>query len=380
MSRALGLIVNPIAGMGGAVGLKGTDGQAAVQAARRLGAVPLAPQRATAALEELGRAELDIEILTCGGAMGEESAAAARLPRTIVYEAPATDTTAADTRAAARELARRGADLILFAGGDGTARDVFEAVGQEVPVLGIPAGVKIHSACYAVSPRAAGALAARFLATGAAGETRDAEVMDVDEVAFRRGELSARLAGYVRVPSDSQLLQGAKVRTVGDRAANEELRAAVIAQLEPGTRYVVGPGTTTRDILAAMDLPATLLGVDVIEDVQVVGLDVGERELLNLVRDHPAVRIIVTPIGGQGYLFGRGNQQISARVLRAVGIRNVMVVATPAKLASLGGRPFLVDTDDEELNRDMAGFVTVVTGLRQEAVYPVGFSSAGNRG
>jgi len=374
----LGLIVNPIAGMGGSVGLKGTDGRKVIRQARTLGAVPRAPARATATLEELVRVGAEFELLTCAGAMGEASALACHLTPTVVYRPASVETTAEDTRRAAREMRKLAVDLILFAGGDGTARDVHEAVGGDVPALGIPAGVKIHSAVFAVSPRAAGDLLAGFL-RGRTGAMREAEVMDVDEAAYRRGQLATRLFGYLRVPYDPQLVQGAKVRSRSDDTAAEELARSVVARMDRETLYVVGPGTTTRRITTLMGLESTLLGVDVILDGQVLALDVAERDLLRLVRDHPRARIIVTPIGGQGFLFGRGNQQISGRVVRAVGIQNVIVVATPGKLASLGGRPFLVDTDDEELNRTLAGFIAVTTGDRQEAIYAVGHGS-GNAG
>ena len=370
----LGLIVNPIAGMGGSVGLKGTDGRKVIRQARTLGAVPRAPARATATLEELVRVGAEFELLTCAGAMGEASALACHLTPTVVYRPASIETTAQDTRRAAREMRKLAVDLILFAGGDGTARDVHEAVGGDVPALGIPAGVKIHSAVFAVSPRAAGDLLAGFL-RGRTGAMREAEVMDVDEAAYRRGQLATRLFGYLRVPYDPQLVQGAKVRSRSDDTAAEELARSVVARMDRETLYVVGPGTTTRRIMTLMGLESTLLGVDVILDGQVLALDVAERDLLRLVRDHPRARIIVTPIGGQGFLFGRGNQQISGRVVRAVGIQNVIVVATPGKLASLGGRPFLVDTDDEELDRTLAGFIAVTTGDRQEAIYAVGHGS-----
>ncbi len=371
MAARVGLIVNPIAGLGGSVGLKGTDGRAVVARARALGAIPRAAGRAAAALEELARARVEVELQTCAGPMGETSAREAGVMATVVYRARSAATTASDTRAAAREMAHRNVELLLFAGGDGTARDIAEAVGETVPALGIPAGVKIHSAVFAINPRAAGDLAARFVGSRG-GPLREGEVMDVDEAAYRRGRLSARLVGYLRVPFEASLVQATKARSSSEDAALEELARAVIRTLEPGTLYVVGPGTTTRRILASMGLKSTLLGVDAVLDKQVVARDLGEGALLRLIGEHPPAKIIVTPIGGQGYLFGRGNQQISALVLRAVGIANVVVVATPAKLASLGGRPFLVDTEDEWLNRAFGGSIGVLTGVARRAVYPVG--------
>jgi predicted polyphosphate/ATP-dependent NAD kinase len=370
LGARLGLIVNPIAGLGGSVGLKGTDGRAILRRARALGAVPRAPERAAVALDVLSRSAVDVELLSCSGQMGEDSARMAGIEATIVHRPRSTETTAADTRAAARAMADRRVDLLLFAGGDGTARDIATAVGLGVPALGIPAGVKIHSSVFGIHPRAAGELAARFLMSGG-GALHEAEVMDVDEAAFRRGRLSARLVGYLRVPVDEALVQATKVRSGGEEAALEELARATVAAMTPGALYIVGPGTTTARILAAMGLDATLLGVDAVLDGRLVAADVGEEALLRLVADHPDARIMVTPIGGQGYLFGRGNQQISPAVVRAVGRHNIVVVATPGKLASLGGRPFLVDSGDEAIDRSLAGSIGVLTGVGHRAVYPV---------
>jgi predicted polyphosphate/ATP-dependent NAD kinase len=369
MPIKIGLIVNPIAGMGGSVGLKGTDGRDVVRRARELGALPHAAGRATAALEEVAVAGLDLELLTCGGAMGEDAALACGLRPSVVYRAASSETTSRDTRHAAKALAAQGVALIAFAGGDGTARDVCEAIGDTVTVVAIPAGVKIHSACFAVNPRAAGDLLVGVARGGITG-TRDAEVMDVDEAAYRAGRLSTRLFGYLRVPVDSRLVQAGKVRSRSEDAAADDLARAVVEAMDPSTTYIVGPGTTTRRIMRRLGLDSTLLGVDVVRDGRLLALDVGERQLLEILTGQPA-RIIVTPIGGQGYLFGRGNQQISGRVVRAVGSENVMVVSTAGKLAALGGRPLLVDTDDEDLNRTFAGFVAVMTGRDRRSIYPV---------
>ena len=372
MPTSVGLIVNPIAGMGGSVGLKGTDGSAVVRRARELGALPRAPARAAAALEEVARAGLEFELLTCAGAMGEDSALACDLHPSIVYRTASSETSGDDTRAAARAMIAEGVGLLVFAGGDGTARDVFEAVGDSVPVVAIPAGVKIHSAVFAVNPRAAGDLVVGVL-RGRITRTREAEVMDVDEAAYRDGRLSTRLYGYLRVPDDARLVQAGKVRSRSEDSAADDLARAVVDSMAFETTYIVGPGTTTRRITRLLGLDSTLVGVDIVRNGRLLALDVGERQILDILETNHPARIIVTPIGGQGYLFGRGNQQISGRVVRAVGIENVVVVATPAKLASLGGRPLLVDTDDEELNRALAGFVAVTTGKGRRSVYPVEF-------
>ncbi|OGO56452.1 MAG: hypothetical protein A2V85_03625 [Chloroflexi bacterium RBG_16_72_14] len=373
MTSMVGLIVNPIAGMGGSVGLKGTDGDEVVRRARELGAIPRAGARAAAALEELAGAGLDVRLVTCAGDMGENAALTAHMVPEIVFR-PATpgDTSSDDTRQAARAMLDAGVDLLVFAGGDGTARDIVEAVGEAVPVVAVPAGVKIHSAVYAVNPRAAGDLLVAVLRSGSA-RTREAEVMDVDEDAVRDGRLATRLYGYLRVPDDARLVQAGKVRSRSEDATADLLAAAVADSMEPGTTYILGPGTTIRRIARRLGFEGTLLGVDVVRDGALVAADVGERQLLEHVGQARSARIVVTPIGGQGYLFGRGNQQISARVIRATGFDGVIVVATADKLAALAGRPLLVDTDDEDLNRMLSGYIPVVTGRGRRAMYPVAY-------
>ncbi len=373
MTRVIGLIVNPIAGLGGSVGLKGTDGDEIVRRARELGAIPHAGERAAAALQEVARAGLEVRVLTCEGDMGEASAAAAGLPAEIVHRpASGVTTSPQDTRRAARAMVEAGVDLLVFAGGDGTARDVCEAVGDAVPVVAVPAGVKIHSAVYAVNPRAAGDLIAEVVRRGVT-RTREAEVMDVDEGAYREGRLATQLYGYLRVPDDARLVQSGKVRSRSEDVAADLLAAAIVDEMEPGTTYVLGPGTTTRRIARRLGFEGTLVGVDIVRNGRLVAADVGERQLLEDLGSGRPARIIVTPIGGQGYLFGRGNQQISPRVIRAAGIEHVTVVATADKLAALGGRPLLVDTDDEDLNRAFEGHIAVSTGRGRRAMYRVDF-------
>ena len=299
--------------------------------------------------------------------MGEHEARAAGFSPTVVVDLAAASTTANDTRTAAREMARHGVDLLLFAGGDGTARDILDAVGGTPTSLGIPAGVKVHSAVFGATPRDAGRAALAFLRDGI-GATRMAEVMDIDEDAARRGVAAARLYGYLRVPDDNTRLQAAKDGGVesGDRAV-KALAAAVAAKMEPGVTYVMGPGSTIAAVMDELGLDGTLLGVDVVRDRQVVASDAGERQVLDLIQGRDA-RIVVTVIGGQGHILGRGNQQISPQVVRAAGPANIIVAATTDKLASIQGRPLLVDTGDPALDSDLAGYTRVITGPGQYAM------------
>jgi len=359
----IGLIVNPVAGLGGRVGLKGSDGVEIQRRARELGAIPQALDRAADAMTRLHSIADRIELVTCPGPMGEAVAARCGIPSRsvrILGKADQGPTTAADTKTAAREMHRLGIDLLLFAGGDGTARDVYNAVGERQVVLGIPAGVKIHSGAYAIGSAVAGDLAAAF-ATGTWRRTREAEVLDADEDAIRHGVVCTTLCGVLRVPDDAIRLQGAKA--VSGKIGIKAVARHLADEMNDKTIYIVAPGTTTRAVFDELGLDKTLLGVDVLRGRTLIASDVGEAQLLELLAREQSARIVVTPIGGQGYLFGRGNQPISPEVLRHVGCNNVIVIAAPEKLDRLTTRPLLVDTGDEAVDQSLAGYVRVCCGV-----------------
>ena len=384
--KRLGLIVNPVAGIGGRVGLKGSDGTEIQQKAWELGAVPEALNRAVEALERIKPVD-DLQIITYPGEMGEDAARASGFVPTVIGSIQRGETTAEDTRNAAQDMQGLGVDLVLFAGGDGTARDIadeyvrYNAIGEGSDVadgyirrirlvLGIPAGVKIHSAVFATNPRSAGDLALLVLQGRASGR-REAEVMDIDEEAFRQGIVAARLYGYLNIPFQRRLVQGLKTASdPGEKAATEAIAWEVVDGMDGETLYIIGPGTTTRAIAARLGVPKTLLGVDVVQQGRLVAADANESQLLALLEERLA-KIVVTPIGGQGYIFGRGNQQISPRVIEQVGKEHIIVVSTAAKIQGLGGRPLLVDTGDREVDRMLSGYIRVVTGYREQAVYRV---------
>ena len=362
----LGLIVNPIAGMGGSVGLKGTDGAEILAEARARGARPRAPERVIAALARLAGGRESIELIAAPGDMGEAEAGTAGFTPTVIGHNDDADTTADHTRRAAAAMANAGIDLLLFAGGDGTARDIHAAVGTRLPAIGIPCGVKMHSAVYATSPQAAADLVLRHLRRPL--PVRELEVMDIDEEAYRQGAVSAALYGYLPVPYDPELVQGVKVgRTAGEASALSGIAAEVIERLSPGQLCILGPGTTIRAIADAMGVGKTLLGIDLIRDDRAIAADAAERDILAALQDRPAL-ITVTPIGGQGHILGRGNQQIGAAVLRRVGLDNLLVVATTEKLASLHNQSLRVDTGDADLDRQLCGYRRVITGYGSEAV------------
>lgn len=362
--------MNPIAGIGGRVGLHGSDGVEIQRKARSLGATPQSPARAAQALEPLVKLADQFELVTAPGEMGAQVAAGCGLMPQVLGSLLSRATTAEDTIRVARQMLSIPVDLLLFAGGDGTAGDIFTAVGSRLPVLGIPTGVKIHSAVFATHPRIAGEMAADFI-QGRRVRLQEAEVVDLDEASYRRGLVSTQLYGFLKVLSVAHRLQGKKVPTLASESLRAEAIAAeVIQAMQPDWLYILGPGTTTRAIADRLGYPKTLIGVDVYTLAGPLALDVSESQLMALVENHPA-KIIVTPIGGQGFIFGRGNQQIGPRVIQKVGPSNVIVVSLVEKLNDLMGRPLLVDTGDPAVDALLAGYLPVITGYRQVVIYRV---------
>lgn len=362
----LGLLINPLAGIGGSVGLKGSDGQATAQQALALGATPEAEQRALTALQVL--TGLTLEIITYPGEMGEQAARAAGFTPQVLGQIATGATTAEDTRTGVRLLSEAGIDLLLFAGGDGTARDVCSVLPDDVAVLGIPAGVKIHSGVYAVTPRAAGELVA-MLVRGELVSLADEEVRDIDETAFRQGQVRARYYGQMPVPQSHRYVQ--HVKQGGQEyepLVLQDIAAYVVEQMEPDTYYVMGSGSTVAAVMEALGLANTLLGVDLVKKGELVARDCSSQTLLTLTEDQP-VRIIMTPMGGQGHILGRGNQQLSPELIRRVGKENLLILSSKAKLKALQGRPLLVDSGDAALDQALCGVVGVITGYRDRLLY-----------
>lgn len=355
--KVLGFIVNPIAGMGGSVGLKGTDTIEIYREALRRGAVKVSPLRARKALSTITSIRDSIKIITCSGEMGEEYVREFRFPDVEVLEVSRLETTAEDTKRCVREMANRGVNLILFVGGDGTARDIVESIDMHVPILGVPSGVKMYSSVFASNPQAAGVITVRFLH----GElpTRECEVVDIDEDLFRKGILSVKLYGYALSPYEPILVQGLKAFTVltDDEVENQKAIARFIVEEMDDSLYILGPGSTVKAIADFLNIPKTLLGVDLVCNREVVALDVDEGRILRELNRFPKAKIVVTPIGNQGFIFGRGNQQISSRVIRRVGVENIIIIATRTKMANL---KFLrVDTGDEEVDSMLRRYVKV---------------------
>ncbi len=370
--KKIGFLVNPIAGMGGSVGLKGTDGDDILTEAIRRGARPVSSKRARQFLskvleiKEAFNETLELEIHSAGGAMGggflEEFPEFAACFKTDYL--PPESTHDRDTKALCRELLAAGVDLVVFCGGDGTARDVFDVVGNKLPILGIPSGVKMHSGVFAYDPRAAALLFFHWLK--GAVEYRDAEVMDIDEEAFRQGRLSVKLFGFAQTPYEEVLIQERKAvyESVNDEMSKEEI-ARYLEELmeEEDALFILGPGTTTQKIAENIGIEKTLLGVDLVKKGNLLAKDVGELEILARLEKESGAKVVVSVIGNQGFIFGRGNQQISAEILTKVGRENLLVVATPQKMRQT---PLLrVDTGDPEMDRALAGYIKVIIGYRE---------------
>ncbi len=362
----MGLVVNPVAGMGGRVGLKGTDGL--LDEALRRGAEPVAPGCMVRFLDRLGEDAKGVHWVTCAVDMGADELAEAGLPRgellEIAYTPPSLhETDAEDTRRACRAILAMGIDVLVFCGGDGTARDVLSAVGDGAPVLGVPSGVKMFSGVFALSPEAAAEVLSAFLSGGT--ELGEGDVVDVDEGAYREGRLAVSLFGTMTILRARSLIQDAKVATsLGDEGAvQEQIARFVVEMLEQADHplTILGAGTTVEAVARALGVPKTPLGVDVVKGTELLVEDASEEDLLRALAGGDDVRLVLSPIGAQGFLLGRGNQQISPRVLEAAGgPASLIIVATPHKLRSM--EVLRVDTGDADLDLRLAGLRQIVSG------------------
>lgn len=362
--KKLGLLINPVAGMGGSIGLKGTDHM--VEEAIRRGAKPRANDRVRQALKELLEIKNKLEIVTCPGDMGEDTAKSMGFRTTVLHTGGRRslkdlfDSSRTDTIVLSKAMEEAGVDLLLFAGGDGTARDIYEGVGTELPALGIPAGVKIHSPVYAKNPQSAGDLAKLWL-TGKVTKTAEQEVLDIDEELYRQEIINTRLYGYLSVPLEHVFTQNRKAPTpLSETASIESIAHEIVEHMEEDTYYLIGAGTTTRGVMQMLGLKNTLIGVDLIRNKELVANDIYGDKILDFIKGKKT-KLIVTVTGGQGFLFGRGNQQITPEVIREIGKENIIILATKAKIAEFHHQPFLVDTPDEELNKELCGYYRVIT-------------------
>jgi len=376
----IGFVINPLAGIGGAVALKGSDGEKIVEQALALGAKPQAESRASLAMSQIeASSEPNFLILTAAQTMGENVLSALNLPFEVIYQATS-QSSAQDTKNAVAKFVEHGVDLIVFAGGDGTARDVMDVLSaaateqQTIPVIGIPAGVKIHSAVYALTPVRAGELINQLI-NNQLMSLVDAQVMDLDEQAFREGKVVAKCYGYLSVPVDDTRMQLIKQGGLNHHElAVQDIATEVIESMQADVYYLIGSGSTTAEIMNQLNLDNTLLGIDIVRNQILVANDVDEQTILTTIENSSA-KIIVTIIGGQGHIFGRGNQQLSAKVIETVlqqtedDKENLCIIATNEKLQSLEKRPMITDTGDVLLDEKLSGLYSVITGYQQKTLY-----------
>lgn len=375
MESKIGFIINPIAGMGGRVGLKGTDG--VLKEALRLGAKPVAPEKAEEMLKEYlsnYSTKDKIQWFTCSGGMGGNELSNTGIKKMeIVYTPSSKNTTFEDTKKACKKLLEKHVDLILFCGGDGTAKDVFEIIGKKIPILGIPSGVKMHSGVFGINTRATAKMLHEFISQSLT--IGDAEIMDLDEDLYRRGKWNIRLFGIAKGIVEPTYVQVGKTiyESVSDDEIKDELTEHIVDEIEKHSDFLFlfGSGGTIDYIAQKIGLENTLLGIDAVYDKKLVGKDLNEEGILKLLKSYPRAKIILSPIGAQGFILGRGNLQLSPRVIKTIGVDNIIVVSTPSKLAST---PVIrVDTGDKKLDHIFVEneFMMVVVGYRLSRVVKI---------
>ncbi|VUD56749.1 hypothetical protein TDB9533_02379 [Thalassocella blandensis] len=380
----IGFLLNPYAGLGGPQGMKGSDALAADPTKLDAGVERRSAKRAMQFFQALTVKE-NVVFVFDRGVMGFDSLQAMDFAshdftyQCIDGQFP-DHTRAEHSQMLCQKLLAENIDVLVFVGGDGTARDVCRAVGSQFPVLGIPAGVKMHSGVFAISPSAA-AQVINALALGELISVDTEEVRDIDEDAFQKGIVRSRHFGEMLVPQELRFIQHVKQGGV----EVDELVLLDIAQdieerihHESDALFIFAPGSTTHFVLeylcgSAQALKSTLLGVDVFDGTQIIAKDINATQLENITAAHQGkIYLILTAIGGQGHIIGRGNQQISPNVLRRVGRENLWLIATKTKLQALDARPLIIDSSDDELDLHWQGLIPVITGFRDTVLYRVG--------
>ncbi|MBY9009251.1 MAG: ATP-NAD kinase family protein [Candidatus Lokiarchaeota archaeon] len=362
--RKLGLIINPIAGMGGSVGLKGTDGDI-INDVLKLGAKPVAPKRMDTFLSHIESKD-EIFLLVAPGKMGEELVNNKGFRYEVIGQIQQ-QTTAEDTKRIAKLMVEEQVEMLIFCGGDGTARDLFDAIELKIPVVAIPSGVKMFSSVFALNPKAAAKIVDKFIEDFT--DTQEKEVLDIDEDAFRNNRLVSKLYGYLIVPKIQHLIQNAKDSSKVGRTIDEnkyEIAQQIIETMQEDNLYLLGPGTTVKSITDQLKLGKSLLGIDGIYNKSLVGKDLNENSITTLLDRYQNVKIIVTPIGGQGFVFGRGNKQFTPTILKRVGKKNIIIISTEDKIKSL--KCLRVDTGEEEVDMLLKGLTKVIIGYKEELI------------
>ncbi|MFX1344089.1 MAG: ATP-NAD kinase family protein [Promethearchaeota archaeon] len=365
--KRIGLIINPIAGMGGSVGLKGTDGDIYLKALK-MGAKPITPIRIIEVLSQIKLKEM-IFLLVAPGKMGEDVIIGMGIKYEIIGKIGEI-TTAEDTKRLAKQMLQEDIDLLIFCGGDGTARDIYDAIGLEKPVVAVPGGVKMYSSIFCYNPRAAAQIIDGFLEDFIQIEER--EILDIDEKLFRKDMLKSTLYGYLKVINFRNLIQAGKNGSKLGKTVEEnkkEIAQFVIEDMKKDTLYLLGPGTTVKAITDNLGLPKTLLGVDAIHNRKIIEKDLNENSILELLGKFDQYEIIISPIGGQGFIFGRGNKQFTPEVIKKIGKKNINIISTEDKMRNLSC--LRVDTGDSDFDAELKGLVKVIIGYKEQLIIEI---------
>ena len=378
--KTIGLIINPIAGMGGRVGLKGTDTPEILEEARKRGAKPVASERTRQFLVELIKFPEHklISFVVPQGDMGGSvfKTISSSIPTLKWQEIPnisiPRESSRKDTCFVAEFLKNEKVDLLVFVGGDGTACDILQSVGSEFPILGIPSGVKMHSGVFSQGIEKGVEILCKFV--------RDevhfikSEVIDLDEEKFREDRILTKLYGLALVPQAPSLMQLTKTSSHYIDSERENMRGIIRSfkkTIDPNTLYLLGPGSTIKELSKAFNTSVykqkTLLGIDAIQNSSLVEKDLSESDILRLIaeREAKSIRIVITPIGGQGYIFGRGNLQFSPYVILKIGLKQIDVVATKLKIENLPNKQLHVDSGDLNLDRKFSGYIKVLVDYEE---------------
>ena len=376
----VGILANPDAGLGGRLGLKGSDGQA--ELARSKGAEDRSGPRLESMLRHFSRIHRgessQIEWITSSGRMGTEWIPVDLEIGVIseVHQSPG-ETSASDTQDAVARLLEAGIDLLVYSGGDGTTRDIVASLSgsetPELPVIGVPSGVKMHSGCFASSPKAA----AEVLSAWIHGDllVSSTEVLDLDEDLYRKGKWVVRLYAEAFSPNSPRWMQGSKelIQTESEDeiiiGLSDHIRESIV---EDGRLVIWGSGGTLREIGGNIGFELTTLGIDATIGSEQVGTDLAESGLIEILDSHEGpVTLLLSPMGGQGFLIGRGNLQLSPTVLSSIGIDNIIGVVTPAKLLTV--RSLRIETGDDSLDQEFSAkrYMKVLQGYRTTRILPV---------
>ena len=374
----MGLLVNPDAGLGGRLGLKGSDGQAEI--ARSRGAQDRSGPRMRAMLDHLitiSKENLDgIQWYVSKGRMGTDWISPAISSLEIIHSS-SSSTDAKDTSQLVGSMIGSDIDLLVYAGGDGTTRDVVAALSEygrpELPIIGVPTGVKMHSGCFASSPKAA----AEVLSAWLEGDLllSSTEVLDLDEDLYRKGKWVVKLYAEAITPASPRWMQGSKMRV--EASGEEEIIQGLADHvretlIDDRMMIVWGSGGTLRTIGGILGFDLSTLGIDITVGGNIIGSDLNENEILSALKEHQGdVMLLLSPMGGQGFLIGRGNLQLSPDVLRIIGVNRVLGIVTPAKMLTL--RSLRIETGDSEMDQRFSDkkYLKVLQGYRTTRVLKV---------